>query len=165
MNGNDEPKRLYGFRRLTKGERGTFYQELKTPHWWSGSDAKAADKGWPHIYEKGKWKCVYCDTDLLASADILAGSTEEHLVPRSLLEAVEESPNKLSNLAPCCLRCNNIKGEYVPDSSNLVAWQSKNSYIQACREFIARRRVELYEKYEGIIRAALRKRAGLSSKA
>lgn len=165
MDGSNEPKRLYGFRRLTKEERRGFYQELKKPHWWLSSGDKASDKGWLHIYEKGKWKCVYCDTDLLASADILAGSTEEHLIPRALLEAVEESPNRLSNLAPCCIRCNHIKGEYVPDSSNLAAWRSKDDYIRACREFIARRRVELYEKYEGIIRAALRKRAGLSNKA
>ena len=76
------------FQRLTSdAARKAFYTALKGPAWWLGGVKRGPDFGWVNVFEKSDGKCVYCSRDLAASTDALAESTEEHLVPRSLLEA------------------------------------------------------------------------------
>src|SRR6187431_126395 len=76
------------FPRFTKeAERKEFYQTLTGPKWWIQGKEKDHSQGWAQIFERNEWKCLYCSKDLAASTDALAESTEEHLVPRSLLEA------------------------------------------------------------------------------
>ncbi len=76
------------FKRLiSEATRKTFYAELTGPAWWLGGVKRSSTFGWVDVFEKSDGKCVYCSRDLAASTDALAESTEEHLVPRSLLEA------------------------------------------------------------------------------
>ena len=69
--------------------------------------------GWMSL-KKSDGKCVYCSRDLATSTDALAESTEEHLVPRSLLEASGVKFDNEHNMAVCCAGCNGLKGEALP---------------------------------------------------
>lgn len=139
--------------------RKDFYARLKGPKWWTMGGKKSPDHGWIEVFQLSDWKCVYCDRDLAASSDALAESTEEHLVPRSLLEPNGENPTVEHNMAACCPSCNALKAEYVPVASDRC-WQTRKAYVKACARFIASRRLENFRKYQKHIEAALKRRAG-----
>lgn len=153
---------MHGFVRLTnQTERENFYRALKMTPWWFGGVDKAPDTGWEEIFRESEWQCVYCKTDLALSTDVLAESTEEHLVPRSLLEANKLNPNNTGNMASCCSRCNGLKNEFVPPEDD-QCWAKKIEYVKVCKRFIDARRVDNFEKYKGLIEEVLKSRAGVS---
>jgi hypothetical protein len=67
-----------------------------------------------------RW-CHYCDQP---------GATRDHVVPRSLLRHVAvvragSGPEWPANVVPCCLRCNQMKGDKRSDcecQTCVVAW-------------------------------------------
>ena len=146
-------------RLTTEKERKNFYARLTGSKWWLNGGKKDADHGWVEIFENSHWKCIYCDRDLAASTDALAESTEEHLVPRSLLEPNGAEPNVAHNMAACCAGCNSLKGEMVPSAEN-PCWRSRQAYVKECLRFISGRRLNNYLKYRDHVEKVLRKRAG-----
>ncbi len=113
-----------------------------------------------NVFEKSDGKCVYCSRDLAASTDALAESTEEHLVPRSLLEPNGVKFDNEHNMAVCCAGCNALKGESLPPAAH-PCWQSRKAYIKECSRFVAQRRLENFQKYKTHVENVLKKRAGL----
>ena len=149
------------FTRLAKeGERKAFYKKLSEPKWWTGGWVKDSQHGWPEIYGKTDWMCIYCARDLAASTEALSESTQEHLVPRSLLEANGIEPNREHNLCACCAGCNTLKGEWLPPADH-ACWKNRKAYIKACKEFIARQRYEKFKELQGHVENALKRRAGV----
>ena len=150
-----------GFVRLTtEAQRIEFYQALKgSQRWWTMGGMKDSTRGWIEIFKQSDWKCIFCLRDLAASTDALAESTEEHLVPRSLLDPNGEEPNVAHNMAACCAGCNGLKGEYVPPFGH-PCWQTRKSYVKACVRFISGRRLENFKRYRDHVEAVLKERAG-----
>lgn len=147
-------------RLTTEAEKREFYLSLPEPKWWAGGKTKSADQGWVEIYEQTNWKCVYCDKDLVAGIDALAESTEEHLVPRSLLEPNSINPNTAHNMAACCAGCNSLKNDLMPVSGH-PGWKNRKAYIKACRQLIAERRLENFKKFNPHVEKVLKQRAGV----
>lgn len=141
-------------------ERKRLYESLKAPKWWLGGKKRSATFGWVDVFEQSDGKCVYCSRDLAISTDALAESTEEHLVPRSLLEAAGAAFDNEHNMAVCCAGCNRLKGDSVP-STNHPCWKNRKGFIKECSRHVAKRRLEIFQKYKGHVEKALKKRAGL----
>jgi hypothetical protein len=150
------------FERLkSEAARKDFYAQLGGPKWWLGGNKRSTSFGWVNVFERSDGKCVYCSRDLAASTDALAESTEEHLVPRSLLEAVGVTFNREYNMAICCAGCNLLKGECVPLAAH-NCWTSRKAYIKECSRFVAERRLRNFQKYKAHVERVLKKRAGVS---
>ncbi len=148
------------FQRLKSDEeRKAFYAELKVPKWWLGGDKRSSSFGWVNVFEKSDGKCVYCSRDLAASTDALDESTEEHLVPRSLLEPNRMKFDNEHNMAVCCAACNGLKGESLPPATH-PCWKSRKTYIKECSRFIAECRLKNFRKYKTHVENVLKKRAG-----
>jgi|GEM_PF-3240167 hypothetical protein len=146
-------------RLTTEQQRKDFYASLKGPQWWTNGGKKDSERGWIQVFELSHWKCIYCGHDLAASTDALAESTEEHLVPRSLLEPNGAEPNVAHNMAACCAGCNALKGEYVP-SQDHSCWKSRQAYVKESFRFISSQRLKNYLKYRNHVEKVLRERAG-----
>jgi hypothetical protein len=146
-------------RLTTEQERKDFYASLKGPKWWTGGKRKNSDQGWIEVFTLSKWKCIYCERDLAASTDAIAESTEEHLVPRSLLEPNGAEANVAHNMAACCAGCNAMKGEHVPAMDH-PGWNSRQAYIKACFRFISSKRLKNYRRFRDHIEKVLKERAG-----
>lgn len=148
------------FARLT-GElaRKEFYQQLMGPKWWSGGGKKDFNRGWIEIFQQSGWKCIYCDRDLATSTDALAESAEEHLVPRSLLEANGVHASTAHNMAACCAGCNSLKNESMPPATH-PCWKSRKAYVRECRRFVAEQRFKNFQKYKAHVEKVLKARAG-----
>lgn len=147
------------FTRLqTEAEKKEFYQSLGGSKWWADGKAKAHDQGWVEIYENSHWKCIYCAKDLVSSTDSLVESTEEHLVPRALLEANGISANHAHNMAACCAGCNSLKSDWVPIAGH-PGWKNRQSYIKACQQLIAEKRYANFKKFNPHVEKVLKKRA------
>lgn len=150
----------FDFIRLTREiDRKEFYQSLTVPKWWTGGGPKDAERGWIEVFKRSDWKCIYCSTDLAANTDALAESTEEHLVPRSLLEANGINPSMAHNMAACCAGCNGLKNEHLPPA-NHACWRTRRSFIRECQRFIAERRLRNFQKYRAHVENVLKRRAG-----
>lgn len=143
----------------TEQQRKTFYASLQGPKWWIDGGKKDSDRGWVEIFKQSNWKCVYCERDLAASTDALAESTEEHLVPRSLLEPNGAEPNVANNMAACCSGCNGLKGEHVP-AADAACWKTRKAYVKACFRFVSARRLKNFLRYRDHVEGALKMRAG-----
>jgi hypothetical protein len=86
---------------MTEQERKEFYASLGDPKWWINGKRKDSDQGWVEVFRDSRWKCIFCGRDLAASTDALVEATEEHLVPRSLLEPNGVEPSVAHNMAAC----------------------------------------------------------------
>jgi hypothetical protein len=146
-------------RLVSEAERKGFYAKLGAPKWWTGGGKKDFSRGWVDIFKQTDWKCIYCDRDLATSTDALAESTEEHLVPRSLLEANGQHASVAHNMAACCAGCNGLKNEAVP-LANHPCWQSRKAYVKECRRFVAEQRFANFTKYHSHVESVLKARAG-----
>lgn len=157
---------LLGFKRFhTDASRSAAYEALLNHNYWLKTElAKEGDAkpAWDKIFDAAKWKCIYCGADLATSTDIIASTTEEHLVPRTLIESVGHQPNISENLTSCCATCNGLKSDYVPPIES-SAWKTKETYIAICRKFVARRRLQNFEKYLPHLIRNLASNAGLDS--
>lgn len=148
------------FHSFTKDtERKEFVASLPKPHWWTGGRKKSPDFGWQHVFELSDGRCVYCGKDLAASTDALAESTEEHLVPRSLLKAAGVAAECEHNMATCCAGCNGLKFDHVPAATH-PCWKNRKAYIKECARYVAKRRLENFRRYKDQVEKVLAKRAG-----
>jgi|JI8StandDraft_1071087.scaffolds.fasta_scaffold161053_2 5-methylcytosine-specific restriction endonuclease McrA len=148
------------FQRLkSDADRKAFYTELKVSPWWLGGTKRSSTFGWVDVFEKSDGKCVYCSRDLAASTDALAESTEEHLVPRSLLEASGVKFDNEHNMAVCCAGCNGLKNDNLPPSAH-PCWSSRKAFIKECSRFIAECRLRNFQKYKAHVEKVLKRRAG-----
>ena len=87
---------------------------------------------------RSKFKCEYCDRDLLASVDDYKEWQEDHIIPVS--SGGEDTDD---NIVISCRTCNvNVKSKWDP---RIVCGQnpSREELILAVREYVANRR----EKY------------------
>jgi len=84
---------------------------------------------------RAKFKCEYCDRDLLASVDDYKEWQEDHIVPFS-----DGRKDAEENIAIACRTCNfNVKTKWNPQSV-CGPKASREALIQATRDYIARRR-------------------------
>jgi hypothetical protein len=83
---------------------------------------------------------------LAESEDVLAESTEEHLVPASFLSLYKQNANIENNVVAACAGCNGLKGPVMPKKGD-PAWSSRKAYIASMRDFVAKARAARAEKY------------------
>jgi len=114
--------------------------------WWQLGTAFSSQFGWPQIFEGDNWHCIYCGRDLAESEDVLAESTEEHLVPQSVFLAGGASADVGDNVAACCSSCNGLKGHAVPEIGD-PEWKSRGAYVQALRKYITEERTKRSARY------------------
>ena len=135
-------------KRHSKSEAEELWRWLESQgnKWWKSGTAFGPRFGWADIYESDNWCCIYCGRDLAENEDVLAESTEEHLVPQSLFAIGNQNSNVENNVAASCGGCNALKGPHVPPKGD-PAWASRKSYIAAMREFIVEERVRRSAKY------------------
>lgn len=135
-------------KRHTKPEAEELWKwlESRQDQWWKKGKAFGPKFGWADIYEADNWRCIYCGQDLAANEDVLAESTEEHLVPQSLFALGKQNQNFENNVAASCAACNSLKGPHVPPKGD-AAWGSRKAYIAALRKFIAEERAKRAAKY------------------
>lgn len=114
--------------------------------WWTQGTPISSSFGWIQIYEADNWHCIYCGRDLAANEDVLAESTKEHLVPKSVFRKGGPGPNVGNNVAACCPGCNGLKGQYFPPIDS-PAWASRKAYIANVRDYIAAKRAERVKEY------------------
>jgi len=146
-------------RLTTEQERQEFYASLKGPKWWTNGKKKDTDQGWVEVFQSSHWKCIFCERDLAASTDALVEATEEHLVPRALLEANGAEPGVAHNMAACCAGCNALKSEFIPPGDH-PCWKSRQAYVRECRRFISGQRLKNYLRYRDHLEKVLREWAG-----
>ena len=120
--------------------------EAQPKKWWKDGTAFGPQFGWDDIYESDNWHCIYCGRDLAENEDVLAESTEEHLVPQSLFAIGKQNANVSNNVAASCTGCNGLKGPSVPPKGS-AAWKSRKAFITAMRTFIAEERAKRMSKY------------------
>ena len=120
--------------------------ESQPKKWWKEGTAFGPQFGWDDIYEADNWHCIYCGRDLAENEDVLAESTEEHLVPQSLFAIGKQNASVTNNVAASCAACNSLKGPHVPPKQNPV-WKSRKDYIAAMRIFMAEERAKRTAKY------------------
>ncbi|MEP6670928.1 MAG: hypothetical protein ABJF10_17345 [Chthoniobacter sp.] len=148
------------FTRLkSDAERKSFYAQLAGAKWWLGGNKRGSHFSWVNVFENSDGKCVYCSRDLAASTDALAESTEEHLVPRSVLEANGLLSDSEHNMAVCCAGCNGLKAGHVPAPAH-PCWKNRKAYVKECARFVAECRLKNFLKYKEHVEKVLRKRAG-----
>ena len=148
------------FKSFTKDEdRKAFVAKLPKSQWWLGGKRKGPDFGWQQVFEASDGKCIYCDRDLATSTDALAESTEEHLVPRSLLRAAGCHADSEHNMATCCAGCNGLKFDAVPPTDH-PCWKNRKAYIKECTRYVAKRRLENFRRYKDRVEKVLARRAG-----
>ena len=146
-------------RLTTERERKEFYAALKGPKWWTDGKKRDSDQGWVEVFQLSHWKCIFCGRDLAANTDVLVEATEEHLVPRSLLEPNGAEPNVAHNTAACCAGCNALKGEFIPPRDH-PCWKSRQAFVKECYRFISSQRLKNYLRYRDHLEKVLRERAG-----
>lgn len=111
------------------------------------------------VFQSSHWKCIFCGRDLVAGTDALVEATEEHLVPRALLEANAAEPSVAHNMAACCAGCNALKSEFIPAADH-TCWKSRQAYVRECCRFISSLRLKNYLRYRDHVEKVLRERAG-----
>lgn len=74
------------------------------------------------ILARDQYCCVYCHRPLTKSGDTTA--TIDHVIPkcRFVSRAVA---NQDANRVACCLRCNRIKGNWVPSTRSSRPWYDR----------------------------------------
>jgi 5-methylcytosine-specific restriction endonuclease McrA len=89
---------------------------------------------------RAKFRCEYCDKDLLASVDDYKEWTEDHIIPKSGGGNDDEE-----NIAISCRTCNwSIKGKWNP-VENTVEFVKRDQLIQIVREYVVKRRTDILE--------------------
>ena len=88
-------------------------------------------------FRRDKFRCVYCDKDLLCSLDSFAGMHLDHLKPAKLSGPDLELFNRVS----ACSTCNSLKGSFDPipgeeisDANFKVALESAKSFVSEKRK-------------------------------
>ena len=89
---------------------------------------------------RDRFKCRYCDKDLLASVDKFKEWTLDHIVPKSKLKEGAEDPQ---NIAVACWVCNVIKRQWDPRTTMPLG--NREDLIEVVRKFLDEKRAHLEE--------------------
>ena len=108
------------------------------------SDRLAAEMGWGSwvidIAVRAKFRCEYCDRDLLSSVDAYKEWQHDHIIPQRVDE--KQDKDRLDNMALSCRTCNwNFKGKWDPNYG-FDKNPSREDLIRVSREYVARKRTE-----------------------
>lgn len=128
---------------------------LPIPSWsLTGSVLKPESNGkngWPQVFVRDNFTCVYCGRDLLADPDHLIGSATDHIVPqRAFTAGGIQDPNHDGNLAASCAVCNNLKGDFMPVLGD-PAWDHRYTYLEVTRKHIVAQRAAKRRFYTTLI--------------
>jgi hypothetical protein len=95
--------------------------------------------GWPDwmldLGIRAKFRCEYCDKDMLADVDSYDGWQKDHIVP--------DGNDDVSNLAIACKTCNFIKRN--SDPRVLANGEDRASLVAAARHIVSERRAKKEE--------------------
>lgn len=130
--------------------------DLTPQAWWFSGDPRSSTVGWNKLFEAANWHCVYCRKNLSLTIEDLVASTTDHIVPQHLFpqeKGTKLSPNFTGNLVPSCSVCNSLKASWYPGPDD-AAWQSRQSFIHAAREFIRQERTKKMRSWSKHIGAA-----------
>lgn len=88
---------------------------------------------------KARFRCEYCDRDLLASIEDYDSWQLDHIVPSSQ-HGADDIPNK----ALCCKTCNFMKSTFAPVGA------TREERLASAREYVTERRSRKLEELERI---------------
>jgi len=143
--------------RLLAEVAAAFRARNETP-WWLRDARRCSgtkDYSWIDLFLRDGFRCVYCGSDLSASALTIATATHDHVVPQCLF-ALGSEANRGVNLVACCVPCNSLKGNWYPPSPDDPAWRSRAEFIGAARRYIEKAASQRHSKYQRFVGSATR---------
>lgn len=87
-------------------------------------------------FVRDKFRCVYCEMDILESFDSFAASHLDHLKPESARGPCEDVWNRVT----ACGVCNSLKGSYDPVPGEHVTEANFAAAVANAREYIQKKR-------------------------
>ena len=108
----------------------------------------SSEMGWGpwviNIAIRAKFRCEYCDRDLLSSVDAYKEWQHDHIIPQRVDTNTDK--DRLENMALSCRTCNvNFKGKWDP-SHDLPNGASRDELIHAARKYVARKRTAAFSE-------------------
>ena len=106
----------------------------------------SSEMGWGlwviDIAIRAKFRCEYCDRDLLSSVDAYKEWQHDHIIPQRVDTNADK--DRLENMALSCRTCNvNFKGKWDP-SHGFDGEPTRDELIQISRRYVARKRTEAF---------------------
>lgn len=132
------------------------FQARKETPWWLRDARRSGgtqEYSWTDLFNRDGFQCVYCGSDLSASALTIATATHDHVVPQCLFTPESEA-NRGVNLVACCISCNSLKGNWYPPTPDDPAWRSRADFIDAARRYIEKAASELHLRYKRFVGSA-----------
>ncbi len=141
--------------RLLAQVTAAFRARNETPWWLRGARrcSGTQEYSWTDLFRRDGFRCVYCGSDLSASALTIATATHDHVVPRCLFTPESEA-NRGVNLVACCISCNSLKGNWYPPTPDDPAWRSRADFIGAVRRNIEEAASQRHVKYQRLVGSA-----------
>jgi len=143
--------------RLLAEVAAAFRARNETP-WWLRDARRCSgtkDYSWTDLFLRDGFRCVYCGSDLSASALTIATATHDHVVPQCLFARGSDA-NRGVNLVACCVPCNSLKGNWYPSTPDDPAWRSRAEFIGAARRYIEKAATQRHSKYQRFVGIATR---------
>ena len=114
--------------------------------WWSRREAGK----WATICERARYRCEYCNKDMLASRNDYLSMQSDHIVPKS-----DGGSDDVKNQALSCAPCNGkrLKGAWNPESV-VGNNASRKQKIQAVKQYLKDKSADLdkiLSKYRQIV--------------
>lgn len=143
--------------RLLAEVAAAFRARNETPWWLRDARRRSGTRefSWIDLFLRDGFRCVYCGSDLSASALTIATATHDHVVPQCLF-ALGSEANRGVNLVACCVPCNSLKGNWYPPTPDDPAWRSRAEFINAARRYIEKAASKLHARYKGFVGNATR---------
>lgn len=87
-------------------------------------------------FVRDKFRCVYCEKDILESFDSFASSHLDHLKPESARGPCEDVWNRVT----ACGVCNSLKGAYDPVPGEHVTKENFAAAVANAKDYIQKKR-------------------------
>ena len=87
------------------------------------------------IFERDKYRCMYCGRDMLTDFETFMMVQEDHLVPKG-----KGGLDEASNIVTACSVCNLLKSDYIPPYDYKP--EECGKYISDIRKHVMSRRAE-----------------------
>jgi hypothetical protein len=92
---------------------------------------------------RAKFRCEYCDKDLLGSPESFKSWQEDHIIPKH----AGIDPDDEDNIALSCRECNvDFKGTWDPRQACRKSDPSRQDLISAVRNHVSRERTRIAEQ-------------------
>ncbi len=101
----------------------------------------------PQLAERAKYKCEYCDLDLLASPENYKLWQTDHIIPRT-----SGGTNDFDNLALACRHCNCDWKRLWNPALHVGPGASRSDLISAARDRITQERAKTLAELERVRR-------------